>query len=133
MPDIESSDITDPLTEESSHVIVPIAQGLIVGSNGSVTALLTTSDEAFSKAVGYAMTTYEKEDGDTDGPPFDTDVPGIVGGCPPAGLLESAAAAQIVHPDDTVTPCLTDGVPLPMVASRPTDSTVTWATEPVRY
>ena len=68
MPDIESSDITDPLTEESSHVIVPIAQGLIVGSNGSVTALLTTSDEAFSKAVGYAMTTYEKEDGDTDGP-----------------------------------------------------------------
>lgn len=68
MPDIESSDITDPLTEESSHVIVPIAQGLTVGSNGSVTALLTTSDEAFSKAAGYAMTTYEKEDGDTDGP-----------------------------------------------------------------
>lgn len=68
MPDIESSDITDPLTEESSHVIVPIAQGLTVGSNGSVTALLTTSDEAFGKAAGYAMTTYEKEDGDTDGP-----------------------------------------------------------------
>lgn len=68
MPDIESSDITDQLTEESSHVIVPIAQGLTVGSNGSVTALLTTSDEAFSKAAGYAMTTYEKEDGDTDGP-----------------------------------------------------------------
>ena len=68
MPDIESSDITDPLTEESSHVIVPIAQGLTVGSNGSVTALLTTSDEAFGKAAGYAMTTHEKEDGDTDGP-----------------------------------------------------------------
>ena len=68
MPDIESSDITDPLTEESSHVIVPIAQGLTVGSNGSVTALLTTSDEAISKAAGYAMTTYEKEDGDSDGP-----------------------------------------------------------------
>ena len=68
MPDIASSDITDPLTEESSHVIVPIAQGLTVGSNSSVTALLTTSDEAFSKAAGYAMTTYDKEDGDTDGP-----------------------------------------------------------------
>ena len=68
MPDIESSDITDPLTEESSHVIVPIAQGLTVGSNSSVTSLLTSSDEAFSKAAGYAMTTYEKEDGDTDGP-----------------------------------------------------------------
>ena len=68
MPDIGSSDITDPLTEESSHVIVPIAQGLTVGSNSSVTALLTTSDEAVSKAAGYAMTTYDKEDGDTDGP-----------------------------------------------------------------
>ncbi len=68
MPTIESSDITDPLTEESCHVIVPIAQGLTVGSNSSVTSLLTTSDEAFSKAAGYAMTTYEKEDGDTDGP-----------------------------------------------------------------
>lgn len=68
MPDIQSSDITDPLTEDSSHVIVPIAQGLTVGSNSSVTALLTTSDEAISKASGYAMTTYDKEDGDTDGP-----------------------------------------------------------------
>lgn len=68
MPDLESADITAPLTEESSHVIVPIAQGLTVGGNSSVTALLTTSDEAFSKADGYAMTTYEKEDGDTNGP-----------------------------------------------------------------
>lgn len=70
MPDIASSEITDPLVEGSYHVIVPIAQGLTVGSSGSatVTALLTTSDEAFSKASGFAMTTYEKEDGDTDGP-----------------------------------------------------------------
>lgn len=68
MPDIESSDITDPLTEASSHVIVPIAQGLTVGSGSGATALLTTSDDAVSKAAGYAMTTYDKEDGDTDGP-----------------------------------------------------------------
>ena len=68
MPDIGRSDITDPLTEASSHVIVPIAQGLTVGSNSSVTALLTTSDEAVSKAAGYAMATYDKEEGDTDGP-----------------------------------------------------------------
>lgn len=67
MPDIASSEITDPLTEESSHVIVPIAQGMTV-SGSAATPLLTTSDEAFSKAAGYAMTTYEKEDGDTDGP-----------------------------------------------------------------
>lgn len=68
MPDIESSDITDPLTEASSHVIVPIAQSLTVGSGSGATALLTTSDDAVSKAAGYAMTTYDKEDGDTDGP-----------------------------------------------------------------
>ena len=68
MPDIESSDITDPLTEASSHVIVPIAQGLTVGSGSGATALLTTSDDAVSKAAGCAMTTYDKEDGDTDGP-----------------------------------------------------------------
>lgn len=68
MPDIESSNITDPLTEASSHVIVPIAQGLTVGSGSGATALLTTSDDAVSKAAGYAMTTYDKENGDTDGP-----------------------------------------------------------------
>ena len=71
MPEIESSDITAPLTEGDYHVIVPIAQGLTVGeaSNGAtVTPLLKTSSDAFSKAAGYAMTTYDKEDGDTDGP-----------------------------------------------------------------
>ena len=52
-------------------MIVPIAQGLTVGeaSNGAtVTPLLKTSSDSFSKAAGYAMTTYDKEDGDTDGP-----------------------------------------------------------------
>lgn len=30
--------------------------------------MLTTSGEAFSKLSGYNMTTYEKEEGDIDGP-----------------------------------------------------------------
>ena len=70
MPEIEASDITDPLTEGSYHVIVPIAQGLTVGesSAATVTSLLQTSADSFSKAAGYAMETYDKEDGDTDGP-----------------------------------------------------------------
>lgn len=70
MPDIQSSDITAPLLEGDYHVIVPIAAGLTVGDSGdaTVTALLQTSDEAFSKAAGYAMTTYDKEGGDIDGP-----------------------------------------------------------------
>lgn len=71
MPEIESSDITDPLKDGDYHVIVPIAAGLTVGENNggaTVTELLKTSSDSFSKAAGYAMTTYDKEDGDTDGP-----------------------------------------------------------------
>ena len=71
MPEIESSDITDPLKDGDYHVIVPIAAGLTVGEdNGgaTVTPLLKTSTDSFSKAAGYAMTTYDKEDGDIDGP-----------------------------------------------------------------
>lgn len=33
-----------------------------------VTALLTTSEDSYSKLAGYDLTTYEKEDGDPDGP-----------------------------------------------------------------
>ena len=71
MPEIESSEITDPLKDGDYHVIVPIASGLTVGENSNgatVTSLLKTSTDSFSKAAGYAMTTYDKEDGDTDGP-----------------------------------------------------------------
>lgn len=70
MPDIASSDITDSLTEENYYVLTPISQGMTVGSttNGTVTSLLTTSDTAFSKVAGYSLETYEKEDGDIDGP-----------------------------------------------------------------
>lgn len=70
MPDIASSDITDSLTEENYYVLMPISQGMTVGSssNGTVTSLLTTSDTAFSKVAGYSLETYEKEDGDSDGP-----------------------------------------------------------------
>lgn len=71
MPEVESSDITDPLKDGDYHVIVPIAAGLTVGEdNGgaTVTSLLKTSTDSFSKAAGYAMTTYDKEDGDIDGP-----------------------------------------------------------------
>ena len=70
MPDLASSDITDSLMEENYSVLMPISQGLTVGSsNGAtVTALMTTSDSAFSKVAGYSLTTYEKEEGDVDGP-----------------------------------------------------------------
>lgn len=70
MADMTSHAVTDSLMEENYYPILPIAQGLTVGSTsrGTVTSLLTTSDASFSKVAGYALTTYEKEDGDIDGP-----------------------------------------------------------------
>ncbi len=71
MPDMAESGITSPLIEEGYYPILPIATGLEAGDNATsatVTELLTTSDEAFSKIAGYDMTTYDKEDGDIDGP-----------------------------------------------------------------
>ena len=48
---------------------MPISQGLIMDNASSdVTALMTTSGESFSKAAGFDLDTYEKEEGDTDGP-----------------------------------------------------------------
>lgn len=72
LPNIESHTITSPLKENGYYVLLPVAQGLTVSdglrSGLTVTELLTTSNAAFSKTAGYALTTYEKEDGDIDGP-----------------------------------------------------------------
>ena len=62
---------TQPLIDENYYPIVPVATGLTVSggaSGATVTELLTTSDSAFSKVSGYEMTTYDKEEGDMDGP-----------------------------------------------------------------
>ena len=61
----------DPLTQAGYQPILPIARGLTVTDTlggVTVTELLTTSDTSFSKADGYGLTTYEKEEGDSDGP-----------------------------------------------------------------
>lgn len=71
LPDIAGSEITDPLIEERYYAIMPIAQGLTVGGDtgtATVTELLTTSEVSFSKVSGYALSSYEKEEGDVDGP-----------------------------------------------------------------
>ena len=60
---------TYPLIEENYYINMPLTQGLSVeDASVSVTALLTTSEESFSKIAGYDLSTYEKEDGDIDGP-----------------------------------------------------------------
>lgn len=72
LPEISSHTVSDPLRESGYYVLLPLAQGLNVSSDLrdtlSVTEILTTSDSAFSKAAGYNLTTYEKEDGDVGGP-----------------------------------------------------------------
>ena len=69
MPDMNSSGVTDSLMEEHHYPILTIASGLTVDeSRTEVTQLLTTSDSAYSKLSGYDLETYDKEEGDIDGP-----------------------------------------------------------------
>lgn len=72
LPNISSHQITSPLASGGYYVLLPIAQGLTVSGElpegVSVSKLLTTSSSAFSKLSGYSMTSYEKEEGDIDGP-----------------------------------------------------------------
>ena len=69
LPDMNSDEITDSLIDEHYYAIMPISLGLdMSGANSSVTTLMTTSDTSFSKIAGYDLETYEKEDGDIDGP-----------------------------------------------------------------
>ena len=70
LPEMFSNDITDALVEENYYPIFPIAQGLTTSESTSsaVTALLTTSDTSYSKVDGFDLTTYDKEEGDVDGP-----------------------------------------------------------------
>ena len=69
LPYLVSNAITDPLIEENYYVNMPISQGLILdNATDAVTELMTTSESAFSKIAGYDLDTYEKEEGDIDGP-----------------------------------------------------------------
>ncbi len=70
LPTLESHEITQSLLDEHYYAILPLAQGLQVTGNTDaiVTELLTTSDTSFSKVAGFDLNTYEKEEGDIDGP-----------------------------------------------------------------
>lgn len=69
LPKMMEHEITNPLIEGNYYAIMPIARGLIVtDTTGRVTQLLTTSETAYSKTAGYAIETYEKEEGDVNGP-----------------------------------------------------------------
>ena len=77
IPQIESHTITEPLISGNYYVLMPVAQGLRITAQAddaaaedetdtslSVTALLTTTPDAYSKSKGLAATNAEKEAGD---------------------------------------------------------------------
>lgn len=71
MPQMNSSDITDPLIEDNYQVVVPVAKALDVSGASddvAVTSLLESSEESFIKEEGYDIESYEQEEGDTQGP-----------------------------------------------------------------
>lgn len=71
MPDMSGHAITDSLIEENYYPIMPTSRGLVANSSsgkGTVTELLTTSSDSFSKIAGYDLSTYDKEERDIDGP-----------------------------------------------------------------
>lgn len=72
LPEINSHSTTSSISSAGYSVLFAVAQGLTISDNlpdgVSVSELMTTSEEAFSKVDGYDMSTYEKEDGDIDGP-----------------------------------------------------------------
>lgn len=70
LPDIAGHGVTDPLAEGGYYALVSLAQPILTldGTDASVTQLLTTSPEAYSKPAALEMTTTDKEDGDIDGP-----------------------------------------------------------------
>lgn len=71
MPEIDSHSITDPLISERYFPVIPIASGMIIGethTGATVTELLHSTDTSFSKAEGYELQSFEKEEGDKDGP-----------------------------------------------------------------
>ena len=92
LPDIDSHDITDPIKDGGYYILMPVARGLTLDSSLrsglTVSALLETSSDAYAKLDGYAMTTYDKEDGDLDGP--------FVLGAAASETTESGEEAQLV-------------------------------------
>lgn len=70
LPVISSSAVTDQLESTDFHILLPNAHGIAMtgDSDANVSPLLKTTTASFLKKAGVNLQTYEKEDGDTDGP-----------------------------------------------------------------
>ncbi len=72
LPTINSHTITSSISSAGYYILLAISQGLTVRDSlpdgVTVSELLTTSDDAYSKVDGYSLTTTEYESGDINGP-----------------------------------------------------------------
>ena len=72
LPEIATHIISSPLRIGGYRVLMPFSQGIRIGEapreGVNVTSLLSTSDSAYAKAEGFAITTFDKEPGDVEGP-----------------------------------------------------------------
>lgn len=72
LPTVNSHAITTPLRIGGYYVLMPLAQGILVGeaprSTVQVTSLLDTSEKSYAKTEGYAISTFERETDDIGGP-----------------------------------------------------------------
>ena len=72
VPNISYTDVTSDMTGGSQYVLLSGCQGFTVSEDErdtvDVSQILTTSDGAYVKTDPQKMTTYDKEDGDVDGP-----------------------------------------------------------------
>ena len=71
MPELGSSEITDSLAEDNYNLIVPVSKALDISEASedvTVTELLSSSSDSYIKEEGYEIESYEKEDGDAEGP-----------------------------------------------------------------
>ncbi len=69
LPEIIEHDITSPISD--TYILAPLAHPIeIFEPEGGFTSssLLTTTDSSFSKADAYSSATFDKEEGDVDGP-----------------------------------------------------------------
>ncbi|MGB4658624.1 MAG: Gldg family protein [Mobilitalea sp.] len=71
IPGMESHEVTADTVENGVPLMMPLCSGLISSSTTrsslTVTPILTSSDSAYSK-ISESSTTYEKEEGDIEGP-----------------------------------------------------------------
>lgn len=72
LPRINTSDVSADLADGGGYVLMAAAQGLQktedLRDSLTVTGVLSTSDASYSKTDVQNMTTYQKEEGDVDGP-----------------------------------------------------------------